>query len=259
MSVSAPTLVFVPGAWHLPECFDGVREQLHNSGYKTVAHANPSFGGIAPLKNLTDDISSLQDYIESIIDNGSNVVVVTHSYGGVVGSGAADGLGLAQRTAAGKKGGIIMMVYMAAFALPLGVSLLDAAGGSPVSWWDYTDDGQLIYANDPVISNPAHVFYNDLPTKVANCWISKLVPITATDFAIPSVYEPWNDMPAFYIFTEHDNAIALAAQQGMAANMGNISTVSLNSSHSPFLSLPDKTAHAIIKAYAEGVAWASTI
>ena len=45
-----------------------------------------------------------------------------HSYGGVVGSNALERLSWQERNEKGQKGGVIAIVYMAAFLLPLGRS-----------------------------------------------------------------------------------------------------------------------------------------
>ncbi|RDL38797.1 Uncharacterized protein BP5553_03137 [Venustampulla echinocandica] len=247
-----PTIVFVPGAWHEPTIFNDVRAELGNLKFPTVAIANPSVGSTSqPLKNLTDDVSNLHSVIMELVNSGDMVVVVAHSYGGVVASGAAQDLAFAQRAAAGQKGGIIMMVYLAAFAIPAGETLLGAAGGVPPSWWE--QEGDQIYANNPIISDPAYHFYNDLPSNVQDYWISRLLPLAAADVTIPAIYEPWKDMPCTYVFTEQDNAIAPVVQQAMAAGMGKITTATLNASHSPFLSMPNKVVEVIQQAAKEGV------
>jgi len=134
MSTEQPTILFVPGAWHLPAGFDAVRELLKPLGYPTEAVALPSIGAEPPTKTLEDDAAVTRAAIEKLADAGKKVVVVTHSYGGVVGSCAVEDLGFATRKAAGKVGGVINFVYLSAFALPKGVSLLDALGGNPLPW-----------------------------------------------------------------------------------------------------------------------------
>lgn len=134
MSTEQPTVFFVPGAWHFPAGFDAVRELLKPLGYPTEAVALPSIGAEPPTKTLADDTAHTRAAIEKLADAGKQVVVVTHSYGGVVGSCAVEDLGFASRKAAGKQGGVINFVYLSAFALPKGVSLLDALGGNPLPW-----------------------------------------------------------------------------------------------------------------------------
>lgn len=129
-----PTIVFAPGAWHQPSCFDRIRHALHQRGYTTAAVSYPSVG-YGSNKTLSDDTIALRKVLEKIAATGAEIVLVLHSYGGTVGSNAVDGLGVKERALQNKNGGVIMVVYMAAFAIPKGKSLRDVSGGS--SWVKY--------------------------------------------------------------------------------------------------------------------------
>lgn len=73
---------------------------------------------------MSQDVAVVKNAITDILDNkGNNVVVVCHSYGGAVASNAAEGLAEKDRNADGKKTWIQAIVYVAAFALPKGMSL----------------------------------------------------------------------------------------------------------------------------------------
>lgn len=48
----------------------------------------------------------------------------------MVGAGAVEGLGYSQRSKADSPGRMIMVVFMAAFSMPKGQSLLDILGGN---------------------------------------------------------------------------------------------------------------------------------
>lgn len=129
-----PVFVFVPGAWHAAETFDVVRDLMHKRGLKTEAIATPSVGASPPNKGLHADIEYTKAVLQEMVDAGRQVVVVNHSYGGLVGAGAVEGLGYAQRSQAGLPGGVIMVVWMAAFATPKGKSALDMLGGQWLPW-----------------------------------------------------------------------------------------------------------------------------
>ncbi|KAH8743090.1 hypothetical protein F5883DRAFT_441364 [Diaporthe sp. PMI_573] len=120
MPTEQPTILFVPGAWHFPAGFDAVRELLKPFGYPTEAVAHPSVGAEPPNKTLKDDTANTRAEIEKLAEAGKKVVLVAHSYGGIVGSSAVEGLGFEQRKAVGKEGGVINFVYLTAFALPKG-------------------------------------------------------------------------------------------------------------------------------------------
>lgn len=135
--MASPTVVLVPGAWHQPSCMHQLQDELTSRGLNAITVAHPSIGNTAhPLKTLVDDRASLHAVIVELADNGHYVTVVAHSYGGAVTSGASEGLGVAERRAAGKPGGIVMIVYLAAFVVPKGQTLLGYFGGVAPSFWE---------------------------------------------------------------------------------------------------------------------------
>lgn len=130
-----PTVVFTPGAWHGTWAFDTVRSQLEALGYPTEAVALPSVGNTNASVGVAEDAAALSAELTTLTDAGKNVVMVCHSYGGVVASSAVEGFGYKDRSAAGLgANGVIMLVYMTAFAAPAQTSLLDALGGEYL-WW----------------------------------------------------------------------------------------------------------------------------
>lgn len=132
---NSPIYVFVPGAWHTPDTFDGIRALLSKRGYDSEAIALPSVGAAKPAKSgLHADIAHTNIVLRELAEQGRQIVVVTHSYGGMVGSGAVEGLGYAQRSNAGQAGGVIMVVWLAAFVTPKGKSVIDMLGGNWLPW-----------------------------------------------------------------------------------------------------------------------------
>jgi pimeloyl-ACP methyl ester carboxylesterase len=91
-------VVLVHGAWHGAWCWARVVEELNTLGVSSNAVE-------LPLTGLTDDAATARTSIESAIDSaGPGVVVVGHSYGGIVVSQAAAGID-----------GVGCLVYLAAF------------------------------------------------------------------------------------------------------------------------------------------------
>ncbi|KAH7374185.1 Alpha/beta hydrolase fold-1 [Cadophora sp. MPI-SDFR-AT-0126] len=247
MSTERPTIVFLPGAWHLPAGFDVTRELLQNLGYPTEAIAHPSIGAEPPTKTLEDDTAHTRAVIEKLADAGKKIVVVTHSYGGVVGSCAVEDMGFATRKAAGKKGGVINVVYMSAFALPKGVSLMDTLGEGPLPWMTIKD-------NYVTINDPKELFYHDISPSEQEKWIAQLTHTSLAPFSGKSTYEPWHHIPCTYIYCEDDKSIPLSMQQEFAKSMGEgITTFGIKASHSPFLSVPEKLVEGIEVAVKAGL------
>ncbi|EOD51993.1 hypothetical protein GTA08_BOTSDO12061 [Neofusicoccum parvum] len=230
--MSKPTLVFAPGAWHTPDCYDVVREQLHARGWATEGVAYPSVGAEPPTKGLADDAAAVRSAIEKLADEGKEVVLVVHSYGGLVGQNAVEGLGYKQRQAAGKKGGVIMFVYLAAFVVPKGATIKGMLGGQFLPWMKF--DGDYCHAQTPEV-----VFYHDVDADGQKSAISKLQHNSARIFTDEVTYEPWHEIPCFYFFCEADQALPFPIQQQMAAALGaDAPTFKSVGSHSPFLSQP---------------------
>ncbi|KAI1366859.1 hypothetical protein F5Y08DRAFT_327101 [Xylaria arbuscula] len=254
---SLPTVFFVPGAWHKPWVFDDVRSILSARDYETDAEALATAGSPDPNIGLLDDAAKIRSALMKHINDGKEVLIVAHSYGGVVASNAVKGLGIAERTASGLKGGIVMVVYLAAFIIPANTSLTTAAsdassaGHGPPDWWVVSEDGKYVSPNGPL-----EMFYADVETSLANKAIDALLPMpmrTATDM---SLFDPREGgFEVGYIFAEQDKAVPLPAQQALFAGFpaGSFSA-SLTSSHSPFFSVPDTLADTIENAYKHALA-----
>ncbi|KAI9831459.1 MAG: hypothetical protein M1819_005058 [Sarea resinae] len=238
VSTAKPTIVFCPGAWHLPQGFDAVRAQLAERGFESEAVALPAVGAEPPTKTFADDVAAVRSQVQELADQGKAVIVIMHSYGGLVGADAVQDLGHAQRAKAGQKGGVIMMVYMSAFVGQKGKSVLDMLGGQYLPWMKV--DGDYCFAE-----TPENIFYHDLAAPEQEKWISLLRHTCTQVYTAPVAYEPWHDIPCMFLFCENDQAIALPIQELMAAGMGDITTFRCAASHSPFLSMPHKVVEAL--------------
>ncbi|MBK0394899.1 alpha/beta fold hydrolase [Ramlibacter algicola] len=87
-------VVLVHGAWHGGWCWDKVRPRLEAAGHRVLA---PSLTGLGDREHLRHPIPSLDTHVADIVDlveseDLHGVVLVGHSYGGMVITGAADAL-----------------------------------------------------------------------------------------------------------------------------------------------------------------------
>lgn len=134
MSTTKPTIVIVPGAWQKPAAFASIVAKLQQAGYPTVLVPLPSVGGVAPI-GLSDDIDEVLKVLRPLVEEqNKEVVLIGHSAGGISASGAVEGLDAASRAKAGKQGGVLKVVFLAAFVVPKGQSLLGMLGGNPLPW-----------------------------------------------------------------------------------------------------------------------------
>ena len=87
-------VVLVHGAWHGGWCWDKVRPLLEAAGHRVFA---PSLTGLGDREHLRDPVPSLGTHVADIVnlmeaEELRDVVLVGHSYGGMVITGAADAL-----------------------------------------------------------------------------------------------------------------------------------------------------------------------
>ncbi|KAH7011039.1 Alpha/beta hydrolase fold-1 [Ilyonectria destructans] len=238
-----PTILFTPGACHDPWAFDLVRSALSTKGFPTSAVALATVGSPDPSLGLEDDIAAVRVELQRLIDAGNEVIVVAHSYGGIPVSNAVEGL-KHDGKAGSRNGGVIMIVYLTAWVIPVGSKLLDHSGDGLSAHWNI--QGDYASAIDPI-----NVFYADVNPALANKAASLLRTQNVQALSGTSNFAPWtNSFEVGYIFAENDVAIPLAVQQGMASEFPAGSfTTSLRSSHSPFLSMPESLAGTIQQAF----------
>lgn len=133
-----PTVVIAHGAWQPLDIFTSFAEQLVEVGHQVEVVALPSIDhDDLPVPGLREDCEAVAETLSRRADEGEEIILLCHSYGGLVGSCAVEGQDVAYRkTKLGKKGGVVLIIYMAAFMIPRGKSLLEMLGGSPAEWMD---------------------------------------------------------------------------------------------------------------------------
>ncbi|KAK1955642.1 alpha/beta-hydrolase [Colletotrichum sublineola] len=242
-----PTVLFTPGAWHKPWVFDLVREDLAGRGYPTAAVALPSVGSTDVNAGLEQDADAVRAELQGLVDAGREVVVVAHSYGGIPVANAVQGLNYKDRVAQNKTGGVLMIIYMASYAIPADESLSDGEGLQP--WLDVTNG-----FTSP--RDPSSIFYADVEPSLAAKAAAALCPQSSKTFQDKSGFEPWNEgFEMGYIFVEDDQVLPLDKQIDMSSQFPASSfTATLTASHSPFLSMPEALGKTIQQAAQVAVA-----
>ncbi|KPI42965.1 uncharacterized protein AB675_1923 [Cyphellophora attinorum] len=124
LSNKKPVILLVTGAWHAPEHYAPLIALLRSYGYTVHCPLLPSNSQSQPPANLDDDILFIRPYALSLL-SATDLVVLTHSYGGMVASYA-----LANLTQISPNR-LTHLIYMTAF-LPLpGESLCSIFGMVP--------------------------------------------------------------------------------------------------------------------------------
>lgn len=132
-----PTFLIVHGSWHRPCHYELLTSRLQELGFDAVCPALPSIGKDRLNKGWEDDVLCIREVALALFEQNRHVVLVTHSYGGIPGAAATEGLTSAERDAADLPGGFCHVVFIAAFAVPMrGMSLIEANGGSFPDWME---------------------------------------------------------------------------------------------------------------------------
>lgn len=241
-----PVFLLVPGAWHKPSAYDLLREQLTQRGFESTAVDLHTVGSTDPKnQGVPEDAAAIRAELQKLVDAGKEVMLVSHSYGGVPAAAAVKGLNLKDRVANGQKGGVLMVLHLTSFAAPVGTSLMDSLGGNPLPWFNITGD-----VLTPI--GPTEVFYADVKPELAAKAVAALEPTSLRAMTDEGTFAPWNEgFQMGFIYTEDDQAIPVSIQKNMAVQFPAGSfTATLKSSHSPFLSMPGKVAEVMQQAVA---------
>ena len=221
------TILLVHGAWHGSWCWERTAEILRSRGWEVQAIDLPTVHSARKADlTLDDDAAAVANAIAEI---DGPVTVVAHSYGGV------------PTTQAATDPRVQHIVYIAAFVLDEGESLLASVGGVAPDWWHI--DGPLATAGDST-QPPRTLFYGDLDEATGTAYAARLLPQSVQAFTDPVTAVAWRNRPTTYVITEQDAIFPVFAQEALAERSGS-ATHRLNTSHSPSLSQPEAVADII--------------
>lgn len=116
--MNRPIIVLVPGFWEGPDIYEEVMKHLESCGFACFPMALRSTGHAAsnpPKKNpsFNDDVESIRQALKGLVSASKDIVMVLHSAGGFIGSSATEGFSHNERKAAGRRGGILKMIFLA--------------------------------------------------------------------------------------------------------------------------------------------------
>lgn len=219
------SVVLVHGGFVDGSGWEGVYGELRARGYQAAIVQNPTL-------SLAGDVDATNRVIDA---QGGPVVLVGHSYGGVV------------ITEAGRNSKVQALVYIAAFAPDSGESvgslIKDPPPGAPVPPILPPQDGFLFLDRDKF----AESFAADVAPDKAAFMADSQVP-WGVEALSGTVGEPaWKTKPSWYLVATEDLMIPPPAQQFMAQRAG-ATIVEQAGSHSVYVSHADKVADLIEQA-----------
>jgi pimeloyl-ACP methyl ester carboxylesterase len=234
--MTTPTIVLVHGAWADGSSWNSVATELDRLGFTVLIPPNP-------LRGVDADAGYLDSFLAQ--RTSGPVVLVGHSYGGVVVTNTAN-----VRVAA--------LVYVNAFIPEVGESVLGILGGSG-SALDVPDPTTVLdiagYPGAPegdaeAFLKPAVVhdaFAQDLSPDDRLLIALSQRPIALGANVAPTSNAAWKHIPSWAVLGIDDHVIPIATQRSMAERAG--ATISeVAASHVSMVSHPESTVSAIVAA-----------
>lgn len=250
MATAKPTLILIHGGWHIPKSYSKLTDALESAGYDIYVPALPSMNGARPpTANLATDTEYIRSYVESFLNDGKIVVVLMHSYGGQVGSNALYGLGFQDRAMKSLPGGVARLIYITAFAMPEGKSMMDKVQEFghmdliPLAF-DFADDDTCVNRDPKML-----LIGPGVENEEAEAYVSTLVRWNGKTMYEPLSHCAWKEIPVTYIYTTQDMTVPFDYQKSMVQNLQSVGrevqTIELETGHCPNLTMTKEVVDAI--------------
>lgn len=230
--------VLVHGAWLGAWCWDAVAENLRKQGHKVTVPELPGHGNDrTPLSQI-----SLEGYVKKVLEaTSAPSVLVGHSMAGAVISQAAE--------SAPEK--IQQLVYVAAYLLRNGENITNVSQLAD----DSLVPANMVFAPDYSTveirrEGLRDVFCADAPADRIAELATKARPEPTAPFNTPVQIsaERFGSIPRAYIKTSQDRAVTPKLQGLMLEHTPCDAVISIEASHTPFLSRPTELAELILRA-----------
>ena len=220
-----PTIVLVHGAFADAAGWSRVIPILQHDGYDVTAVE-------IPLESLDGDIATTKRVIDA---ETQPVVLVGHSYGGAVITGAAAGnpkvKALVYLAAFGPDGGEPLGAFGDKYPADLSKALKpDSAGFLTIDRAQFHDD-----------------FAADVPAADAAVMAVSQKPLNSSVFKASVPVAAWKSIPSWYVVSKRDHAINPDLERFYAKRMG-AHTTEVDASHVAFISHPTEIAKVIEEA-----------
>ncbi|KIW02508.1 hypothetical protein, variant [Verruconis gallopava] len=252
---SKPAIVLSPGSFSKVSLYAHFVYQLHQAGYDRIEVVRlPSLGKRDPLPAATmeDDANEIRKVIEQVSNDGFDVLLMAHSYGGIPATESVKGVTKKERAAQGKPGGVVRILYTTAVVPDLGGDLASVMGdGIPSSiridgeYMTHVDVGPLI-----------ETCFNDMPYEEALPWAKRFGQHSAISFGGKLTYQGYKDVPVSYMFCENDKCVLPRMQQAgidfvEKASGRKVDVYRYNVDHIPYFGKIDCVVDAVNRAASE--------
>ena len=232
--------VLVHGAFVGGWIWEPLATRLRSEGHAVEAPDLPGSGADQmPVTGVTLD-SCAARVCETLLNSKEPALLVGNSMGGLIATRAA--ARCAERVAA--------LVYVAAFAPQDGQSLL-ALTQLPEGAGDQVQANIVVDGDPPAATMPdaasRDALYGSCAMDVAAWAIAQQRPQPVAPFVTPVSLPPGvlDGIPRFYVRCLRDHAIPVPLQRKMAADVGCVEIIELDTDHTPQLSMTAQLADAL--------------
>ncbi|MCJ1307507.1 hypothetical protein MMC25_001153 [Agyrium rufum] len=234
-----------------PECYDPIRTIFESRGYRCICPALPSSGAKSYSldEDFTGDIDAIRVPILKLVED-TGVVVVVHSYAGLSGGQALEGLDKESCKAKGLKGGVIRIIYVNAYLVPEGFQHSPRGTRDnmiPIMQTDF-ESGTITLD----LSGAKDLLYQDMSLSSAMPWVEKLRTQSLGVYYSTTIHAAWRHIPTSYIICTLDlpstvGIIHHLISTAKASGAHKVdSVIEVDAGHSPFLSRPEWTVDTLI-------------
>ncbi|KAI2470418.1 alpha/beta-hydrolase [Annulohypoxylon bovei var. microspora] len=261
--MTKPSILLIPGSFGIPELYNNIIEAVTAKGYEIKGLHLPSVAlkdspKRGPPPTMYDDAAFIAKEVTSLADQGKDVMLIGHSYGGIPITQSTKGLTKGERQKQGEKGGIVRLSYMTALVPPVGLSsagILKTLPDENRVEFGMDDKGWLYFANIPAA---ALVTFSDYPDQTGReAWIEKFQVHSAVSFSNELTHAGYKDVPVSYLLCEEDQCIPPQTQRDaidiVEKESGNkVDVTYIKAGHCPTLTAPEKAVDWIVHAAEKG-------
>ncbi len=232
------TYVLVHSAWLGAWQWEGVANVLRAEGHNVIT---PDLPGHGNDKTSPAEIT-MENYVKTVTDildaQEEPVILLGHSFNGITVSRAAEL----------RPEKVKSLVYLTAFLLPNGGSFFGAVqgveGSKAVENFRLSDDKTYAYVVEEEIQN---AFAHDIPVEAFNGAKPYIVPEPSAPlmYELEITDENFGSIPKYYIECTEDRAIPIEIQRAMYQDKVE-GVFTINSSHTPNFSQPEKVAEILL-------------
>ncbi|RBQ79062.1 hypothetical protein FVER53590_03662 [Fusarium verticillioides] len=255
MQKLSPHVVIVPASFAPPSLYFKLVQSLAHYELQTTVIDLPSVGfrDALPAVSMEEDAEHIKTVTAKLADEGHEIILVMHSYGGICGTESTADVSKAERQVSGKPGGIVHLVYISSPVPEIGGSVKTMMGDNMPHFMKV--EGHYLTSD---LGGCASINFSDLPTAEALTYAKQMTLHSVLSFSGPLQNAGYLNIPVAYIVCEKDISVPPHVQRSVVDMISKKSgrevvTFSCDSGHFPTVSIPGKVASFINKVATKGL------